>query len=340
MGGRLSRVGEGTQYLGTLTVYPALVANWWDDFPEQRYWMEHVSPSARSDLGAELFAPRSGRWVHELLRFVQPGDVIMHWRGGAGFVGSSIASSVPRVEPRAWDGREQECWVVDLSEYEDLPQQVSLSDVRAVEPQLRRTKQVLTEAYQGFKYFPFDFSDKRELRAHQGYLSKLPLEVFEVLALAGLDAPVLFDPTSGQQASRLALAPRGPRYLTDTELRIGVERYAVRVVRSWYSERGASGVVELGKPYDLELTWNRTVRHIEVKGSTMVGVDTVLLTRNEVTHARRYQATDLVVVDSIEFSRPANEYTFSGGRLRRWEDWAPNDSDLSGLQYQYSLPTL
>lgn len=308
---------------------------WWDGHPEQRYWMEHVS---REGHGVELFAPRSGQWAHELVRHVQPGDVILHWQGGRGFVGTSVAAAPVGVEPRMWAGSRQDCWVVDLAEYEELDDTVSLAEVRAVEPQLKRAREVLSEAYSDFKYFPFDFSNKRELRAHQGYLTKFPLELFEILALAGLDAPVLFDPRTGQSDRRSLLAPAGPRYLTDTKLRLGVERHSVAVARRWYESRGATHVMELGKPYDLEVTLDRHVRHVEVKGSTIPRVQTVLLTRNEVAHARAFARADLVVVDGIRFETDdAGEYRLSGGELRRWADWVPSEHHLSGLQYEYSL---
>lgn len=179
---------------------------------------------------------------------------------------------------------------------------------------------------------------KRELRAHQGYLTKFPLELFEILALAGLDAPVLFDPRTGQSGGKSLLAPAGPRYLTDTKLRMGVERHSVAVTRRWYESRGATHVIELGRPDDLELTLDRHVRHVEVKGSTIPQVATVLLTRNEVAHARAFERADLVVVDGIEFeSDDSGEYRFAGGELRRWADWVPGAQHLSALQYEYRL---
>jgi hypothetical protein len=64
----------------------------------------------------------------------------------------------------------------------------------------------------------------------------------------------------------------------------------------------------------------------------------VLLTINEVTHARGHDSTDLFVVDEIKFHADSDgTYTTEGGRERIWESWSPRDEHLTALQYQYEL---
>ena len=57
------------------------INEWWAADSGQRFWMEITD---RYDLGADLFAPTTdgrGRpyWGYELITYVQPGDIILHW---------------------------------------------------------------------------------------------------------------------------------------------------------------------------------------------------------------------------------------------------------------------
>jgi hypothetical protein len=57
------------------------INQWWVDDPAQKYWMEVTD---REDLGGELRAPQKAddglpEWGYELVRFAQPGDIVLHW---------------------------------------------------------------------------------------------------------------------------------------------------------------------------------------------------------------------------------------------------------------------
>ncbi len=57
------------------------INRWWVDDPAQKYWMEVTD---RDDLGGELPAPQKAddglpEWGYELVRFAQPGDLVLHW---------------------------------------------------------------------------------------------------------------------------------------------------------------------------------------------------------------------------------------------------------------------
>ncbi len=74
---------------------------WWDDEPDERYWLEITD---RSDLGADLLAPQvddAGRpyWSYNLVTEVRQGDVVLHWHKSLvavpAIVGWSLASGVP-----------------------------------------------------------------------------------------------------------------------------------------------------------------------------------------------------------------------------------------------------
>ena len=124
----------------------------------------------------------------------------------------------------------------------------------------------------------------------------------------------------------------------DPELRAAIENHAVDRAIEDYQAAGGINCEKLGKPYDVRLTLHGQERHIEVKGSSLA-VETIELTMNEVTHAETFQPTDLVVVDSIGYSRTADGITTSGGRLRKWSDWRPAGNDLSPRKFAYDLPT-
>lgn len=54
---------------------------WWEDAPEERYWM--IAPS-RGHVGDALTAPKAAaarrfEWSHELVAYAQPGDTLFVW---------------------------------------------------------------------------------------------------------------------------------------------------------------------------------------------------------------------------------------------------------------------
>ena len=84
------------------------VNEWWASDPAQRYWLEITD---RADLGENLHAPQqdgSGRpnWTYELVRYVQPGDVVLHWHknlvGYPALVGYSEAVGPLREDEIEW----------------------------------------------------------------------------------------------------------------------------------------------------------------------------------------------------------------------------------------------
>jgi len=186
----------------------------------------------------------------------------------------------------------------------------------------------------GPAYAPFQRYGGRELRAQQGYLTKFPASLVALLL-----------PSDGDVASRPPEL-RGPRksrgqaYIADAVRRTAIERHAVLLARAHYLDLGATEIVELGKPYDLRVTLDGAERHIEVKGSTIPEVESVLVTQGEVLHARDWTKTDLVVVDGIQLAQDADgQVTTSGGRLRSWSDWTPAERDLRPTHLRYSIPS-
>ena len=128
------------------------------------------------------------------------------------------------------------------------------------------------------------------------------------------------------------------RSQADPLLRRAVEVHAEDVAIEVLKAEGYSDIVRVGKPYDLRaLRIDGEELHVEVKGSVL-HVDSVILTPNEVRHADDH-VTSLIVVDEIEVTiGDGGSYDCSGGRVRRWDRWSPAPEALTPSQYVYELP--
>ena len=330
------------------------ISAWWDGDPAETYWMEITD---RADLGGELWAPKvdaSGAeaWSYTLVSYVQPGDRVFHWHknsaGVPALIGWSEAAGPLRSDVRAWQARGAAgrargvpitgpTWVMPLKGLQELPKPISRADLNgtlyeAVLAALHQTQEEVGERRP--TYAPFQHYGGRELRAQQGYLTKMPAALVAVLfpdegAPAGGDITV-----SGPRRSP------GQGYLSDAQRRTAIEQHAVARARAHYEQLGATDIIELGKPYDLKLCLHGEERHIEVKGSSVPNVETVELTQGEVIHARSWRATDLVIVDGIECAMSADGVLkTTGGTLRSFTDWVPAEQALRSTHLRYTVPS-
>jgi hypothetical protein len=336
---------------------------WWRHDPSERYWLEITD---RADLGTDLFAPQAdyrGRpyWSYNLVTAVQADDVVLHWHknlaGVPAIVSWSIASGVPEQATIVWQARgtvgrrtvrreAEPAWRMPLREFTPLLAPVTQDELRRDEPQLRAVYQDLAERHTGPLYFPFAFSDKRPVRAAQGYLVKMPahvIDVFRELALVPranqlrLPSTPVDPAVEGSPSIPAALA--GQRYMNDPRVRRAVERHAVLRATAYFAELGYD-VSDVGnvESFDLLVRDAREERRIEVKGSTGV-VSAVELTTAEVSNANTYAPTDLFVVDQIGWRRePDGSVATDGGRERVYHNWTPETDALTATRYRYQLP--
>jgi hypothetical protein len=167
------------------------VNEWWAGDLAEKYWLEITD---REDLGANLHAPQrdgagTANWTYDLVRYVQPGDIVLHWHkdliGRPALVGYSEAAGPVAASTIVWQahgtyGRArqvtpaQRSWCTPLRGYTALAQPIDQHALRQVEAALRGALHDLSEAHRGSLYFPFAFSDKRPIRTAQGYLVKFP----------------------------------------------------------------------------------------------------------------------------------------------------------------------
>lgn len=314
----------------------------------------------RADLGADLFAPQTQQggkpyWGYELLTHVMPGDIVLHWHktlaGEPGIVGWSRATGTYEETTIEWQARgtvgrakgsmaPRPAWRMPLEGYVALQPALLEREARRLQKKLIRAKEDLHQRVGSTSYFPFAFSDKRDMRAQQTYLVKMPVAVLDVLGLESLKDTLGNSLPQTKQSSGKALKRAGGGYMADALVRSAVEWRAVNMATSWYEAHGYEvEYVGGNKPYDLVARKNEEVRRIEVKGSTS-HAGSVELTAGEVKNARDYSLFDLFVLDNIHFERePDGTVTAFGGTARRWHNWTPRERALEETRYKYQLPS-
>lgn len=331
------------------------INNWWDDNPEEIYWME--IRHEREGLGEYLRAPRSAAngkssWSYELTTFVQPGDRVFHWHdavaGEPGIVGWSTASGPLESVEWSWQARGTRgrtrgvptvgpAWHMPLTGFTELPTPILRSDLNARRGEIMAVIDGLHRVAEGPLYAPFQHYGQRELRAQQGYLTKFPAELVYLLT----DSAVTPRENDGAQGARnpSVRRDRGQGYLADAAKRRALERHAVDTAIEHYRRAGASLIEERGRPYDLRVILDGVERHVEVKGSVGLGLDSVQLTQGEVDHALTFQPTDLFVVDGIIAAQdPGGAVSTTGGETRIWREWVPDGRSLRPTHLRYRLP--
>ncbi len=333
---------------------------WWDGDPAEHFWMEITQ---RDALGENLLAPKADgaggeQWSYTLVSQVRPGDRVLHYRtneaGGGAIVGWSEATGRPSTGTITWQARGTRgrqrgrpttgpSWYVPLGGFHAFENPVRGRDLSTIEASLFGLRDELELRNGKPVYFPFFRYRSGQVRAQQGYLVKFPAALLNLLpALSSVRTTPEAEAgaeVEEEAAQRRRAVPRGKlTRIQDPELRSAVEGHAVAKAIQHYRRRGCKDWEKLGKPYDIRLFLDGIERHVEVKGSTLE-IETVELTINEVTHADDFQPTDLVVVDQIQWRRDAlGKIKTTGGRIRVWTDWAPDEDALSARKFAYVLP--
>jgi Domain of unknown function (DUF3883) len=331
---------------------------WWLADPQERYWVETLS-ERRSNLGRQLHAPQTDgagqpNWRYELVRATRPGDVVLHWlsdQGTRAFVGWSIVAGPATSLPIIWHARgtsgrrrarsteAQPGWSAPLTDFRALEQPVGLDALNEQRAEIASVHQELYERHGTPLYLALTLYQlgSRGVEVGQGYLFKWPA------ALNGLFPGLreIGQLTAGSPSEPAAPHPRSRRRprSRDQRLNQAVEHHAVAVATAWYQEHGYM-VENVGsrKSWDLEAAKAGELRRIEVKGSRPVR-DAVDLTINELTNAHRWPATDLIVVDQIRAEVGLNGViTTSGGRVRCWQNWVPDDDSWRPVVVSHLLP--
>ncbi|WP_443031873.1 DUF3883 domain-containing protein [Streptomyces sp. CA-210063] len=328
---------------------------WWLGDPAERFWLEITN---RQDIGHDLLAPKvndSGAeyWSYSLVQYVRPGDFVLHWdkNHGPGIVGYSRVVGDPFSSTITWQSRgtygrqrtasgPEPAWQAPLGGYQRLKVPLKQERLRALEPAIRQVRDLLAASVEGPTYFPFAISEKRPVRAAQGYLTKLPRALVEAIPLlselhqSAASEPYEAESSTHIRASGKKSSSSGYGRQQNTARRRAVERYAVDLVMNHYGSLGYE-VDDVGDrcPWDITARRDGTELHIEVKGSTTER-EVIDLTEGEVRHAEDSSAC-LIVIDRIEID---SELRCSGGRWRVWQSWTPARDSLVPTAYRYPLP--
>jgi Protein NO VEIN, C-terminal/EVE domain len=341
---------------------------WWEREIGENVWMEITR---RDDIGTDLKAPSAARGgvataSHDLVRLVQPGDVVVHYDSHReAIVGISAAASTAEPAPIYWVARgsyarragEQPRWLpglrVALDRYRQLEPPVTLADIRQRKDVLLALRQRIQARADGQPiYFPWiPYQDT--LRTFQSYLVKMPQEAISLFSQlrAMVDQeeaqPPGFVPASPAEqaeeavkdaAGKLARPGRGQGFHLDQEAKIAVEALAMNVATEFYSKAWDVEDVHGSKSYDLICRRGHEEKHVEVKGTTKDGAE-VILTPNEVRHAQENPCTALFVVSNITVKRAEDgTVTATGGEHHCYDPWRLDDGILIPLGFRYQIP--
>lgn len=331
---------------------------WWMADAGQRYWMEITH---RADIGGNLQAPKlpGGQWSYDLVSQVQADDRVLHWSGTErALVGWSTvlgsATTVPKYtwQPRGTSGRAlpgprtTEGWVAPLAGLQRFETPPTRAHLQTMLDQLMDVNKALADEHGDPTYFPFYRYGGTQLRTQQAYFVKFPEQLFELIPgiqSARIDS-VAYDVDGEVSEDFQPVNTRAPSGHTtrvqDPKVRAAIERRALDVALEYYRRIGGTDARELGKPYDLAVVVDGVERHCEVKGSSML-IDCVELTINEVNHGKDCCHADLIVVDGIHvaWDMAAEDVKATGGAIRVWTDWSPDESGLAARRFSYTLPS-
>ena len=326
----------------------------------------------RDDIGADLKAPAAARGgvvtaSYALVLLVQPGDVVVHYDSRQeAIVGVSMAASAAEPAPIYWVSRgsyarragEEARWLpglrVALDQYQQLESPVTLAEIRRHKDALLTLRQRIQAAANGQSiYFPWiPYQDT--LRTFQSYLVKMPQQAVSLFpqlraavdqASAHASGIVLTSPTVQAEeaikdaAGKVARQGRGQGFQLDQEAKVAVEAHAMNMAIEFYGKTWDVEDVHSAESYDLICRrGDDEMKHVEVKGTTTDGAE-VILTPNEIKHARDNLRTALFVLSNITVERAEDGTVIAaGGTRHNYDPWRLDDGILIPLGYRYQVP--
>jgi Family of unknown function (DUF6416)/Domain of unknown function (DUF3883) len=341
---------------------------WWDADPGENVYMEITR---RDDIGADLKAPSAARGGgvtpgYALVAVVRPGDVIVHYDSREEEItGVSVVTGEAEPAPIYWVARGtyarkagvQARWLpgirVPLGHYQELTEPVTRTEINARKDALLDLRQQLQEQAHGQPlYFPWN-PYRDTLRTYQSYLAKLPqaaISLFPRLRAAVGQAEMRsarvtrFSPVEQAEdavaaaAGKTARRGRGQGFQVDQAAKVAVEAYAMNAATGFYSQTWNVEDVHGRESYDLRCHRGDQELRVEVKGTTTDGTE-VILTPNEVGHARSYPHTALFILSNISLEK-AHDGTVqaAGGKRHVLDPWHIDDGTLTPIAFRYQPP--
>ena len=131
----------------------------------------------------------------------------------------------------------------------------------------------------------------------------------------------------------------GQGFSINADMRRAIEQYAMQKAKAFYEERGWKVFdVSTTHSYDLLCKGDDGEElHVEVKGTISDGTQ-ILLTANEVRHARdHYPKVALFILSRIQVD-PTSIENPQGGEIQILEPWKVDELALSPLAFAYNFP--
>jgi hypothetical protein len=342
--------------------------HWWEREVGENVFMEITR---RDDIGTDLKAPSAARGgvataSYALVPLVRPGDVVVHYDSlREAIVGVSVATSPAEPAPIYWVARgsyarragETPRWLpgirVPLGQYRELSSPLTLADIRTEQDALLALRTRIQARASGQAiYFPWiPYQDT--LRSFQSYLVKMPREAVRLfprlraaveLAEALSESFVAPSPIEQsedavkQAAGKVASRGRGQGFQRDQEVKVAVEARAMNAATGFYAGSWSVEDVHGRESYDLVCSRGDEVKHVEVKGTTTDGAE-VILTPNEVKHARENSHSVLFILSDVKVERSEDgTVTATGGVRRLYDPWAVDEGALTPIGYRYQVP--
>jgi hypothetical protein len=141
-----------------------------------------------------------------------------------------------------------------------------------------------------------------------------------------------------QAAGKPTRRGRGQGFQLDQDVKVAIEMRAMNAAIEFYGEGWTVRDVHGNESYDLICNRGDEEKHVEVKGTTTDGTE-VVLTPNEVGHAREYPSTALFILSNIAIARAEDgAITATGGEQHLYDPWHIGDGTLTPLGFRYQLP--
>jgi Domain of unknown function (DUF3883) len=242
---------------------------------------------------------------------------------------------------------------VALDRFTQLKPPVAMAEIRGHRGELLALRERMQDRAAGHPiYFPWiPYQDT--LRTFQSYLVKMPQDAISLFPqlralvdeLAG-NAPRRAVRSPAEQAmaavidaaGKLARRGGGQGFQLDQDVKVAVEAYAMNAATEFYLEDWDVEDVHGTESYDLICRHHGETKHVEVKGTTTDGSE-VILTPNEVRHAREYPCTALFILSNITIERADDgTVTAAGGDRNLFDPWPIDDGTLLPLGFRYQVP--
>jgi hypothetical protein len=241
-----------------------------------------------------------------------------------------------------------------LDRFRELEPPVTIAEIRSHRDELLALRKRIQDGATGQPiYFPW-IPYRDTIRTFQSYLVKMPqnaIDLFPQLRAlvdeadsSTLRQAILSPAEQAMEAvidaaGKIARRGGGQGFQHDQVVKVAVEAHAMNAATEFYLEDWDVEDVHGTESYDLICRSHGEVKHVEVKGTTTDGSE-VILTPNEIRHAREYSSTALFILSNITIERADDgTVTAAGGDRNLFDPWPIDDGTLTPLGFRYQVPS-